>query len=103
MQVIRWDEATLPQEQELHTRMQREGLNPYTWSNGPHDYYAAHTHSYEKILYCVLGSIRFIIHNQHSRGDNEAEDYLDLSPGDCMILPAGVRHSARVGPDGVTC
>ena len=103
MQVIRWNASTLPQEQELRALMQHEGLTPYTWSNGPHDYYAPHTHGYEKVLYCVRGSIRFIIHNQRSRGDSEAEDYLDLNPGDCMILPAGVRHSAQVGPDGVTC
>ena len=103
MQIIRWNETTHPQEQELRTRMQREGLNPYAWSNGPHDYYAAHTHNYEKVLYCVRGSIRFIIHDQCSSREREAEDYLDLNPGDCMILPAGVRHSAQVGPDGVTC
>src|SRR5437764_8083972 len=103
MQVIRWNQSVPPQERELRTRMQREGLTPYTWSNGPHDYYAAHIHSYEKVLYCVCGSIRFIIHHQYSSGDSEAEDYLDLNPGDCMILPAGVRHSAQVGADGVTC
>ena len=103
MQVIRWKEPLPPQEQELRVRMQREGLSPYAWSNGPEDYYAAHSHSYEKVLYCVRGSIRFIIHHERSVGANQAEEYLDLNPGDCMILPAGVRHSARVGPNGVTC
>lgn len=101
MQLIRWNLSTHPQEQELRTRMQREGLTPYTWANGPHDYYASHTHTYEKVLYCVRGSIRFIIHK--SPAQSETEDYLDLNPGDCMILPAGIRHSAQVGPDGVTC
>jgi len=103
MQVIRWNESMFPQEQELRARMQRDGLSPYAWSNGPHDYYAAHAHSYEKVLYCVRGSIRFIIHDHLSSRESGAEDYLDLNPGDCMILPAGVRHSAQVGPDGVTC
>jgi uncharacterized protein YjlB len=103
MQVICWSEPTLPQEQELRARMQREGLTPYAWSNGPDYYYAAHSHSYEKVLYCVRGSIRFIIHHQHSVGGNKAEDYLDLHPGDCMILPSNVRHSAQVGSRGVTC
>jgi quercetin dioxygenase-like cupin family protein len=100
MQVIRWNEPLHPQEQELRTRMQHEGLTPYAWSNEPHDYYAAHSHSYEKVLYCVRGSIRFIIHN---RRDSEAEEYVDLNPGDCLILPPGVSHSAKVGPRGVTC
>jgi quercetin dioxygenase-like cupin family protein len=103
MQVIRWNEPMPPQEQALRARMQREGLSPYTWSNGPDDYYAPHIHSYEKVLYCVRGSIRFIIHNQHSVVGSQSEDYLDLNPGDCMILPPGVRHSAQVGPRGVTC
>lgn len=101
MQVIRWNKPQPPQEQELRTLMQREGLAPYAWSNGSNDYYAPHSHGYEKVLYCVCGSIRFIIHNQHSLG--EAEDYVDLSPGDCMVLPSGVRHSAQVGSGGVTC
>jgi mannose-6-phosphate isomerase-like protein (cupin superfamily) len=103
MQVIRWNEPILPQEQELRARMQREGLAPYAWSNGPDYYYAAHSHSYEKVLYCVRGSIRFIIHHQPSMGESKAEGYLELQPGDCMILPANVRHSAQVGSRGVTC
>src|SRR6266581_3692426 len=59
MQVVRWQESTAPQEQELRRRMQQQGLSPYSWSNGPSDTYAVHSHSYEKVLYCVRGSIRF--------------------------------------------
>ncbi len=103
MQVLRWNETIPPQEHELRRRMQSEGLSPYAWSNGSGYYYAVHSHSYEKVLYCVRGSIRFIIHHQSSTGDSKAEDHLDLNPGDCMILPAGVYHSAQVGPHGVTC
>ncbi len=101
MQIIRWQEQTSPQEQELRKRMQQEGLSPYTWSNAPGDYYAAHTHSYEKVLYCIRGSIRFILPDMLVESGNV--DFIDLMPGDCMILPAGVRHSAQVGKQGVTC
>lgn len=97
MQIIRW-QGTTPQEQELRSRMQQQGLSPYSWSNGPYDTYSVHSHSYEKVLYCVRGSIRFILPDQP-----ESERNIDLTPGDCMILPAGVRHSAEVGPQGVTC
>ena len=97
-QVITWQETSVPQEQDLRRRMQEQGLSPYCWSNAPDDYYAVHSHSYEKVLYCVRGSIRFTLHNQ-SNGTRE----LDLTPGDCMILSAGIRHSAQVGPQGVTC
>ena len=98
MQVVRWQEATMPQEQELCRRMQQQGLSPYSWSNGPGDTYAVHSHSYEKVLYCVRGSIRFVLPDQSENFRN-----IDLEPGDCMILPARVRHSAYVGPQGVTC
>jgi len=98
MQVVRWQEAAQPQEQELRKRMQEQGLSPYSWSNGPGDTYAVHSHNYEKVLYCVHGSIRFVLPDY-----SEATRNIDLSPGDCMILPAGVRHSAFVGLQGVTC
>lgn len=98
MQIIRWSEKTSPLEQELRRRMQQEGLSPYTWSNAPGDIYAVHSHSYEKVLYCVRGSIRFVLPDQSTE-----ERHIDLVPGDCMILSAGVRHSAYVGPHGVTC
>ncbi len=98
MQVVRWQEAGVPQEQDLRKRMQKEGLSPYSWSNGPGDTYAVHSHGYEKVLYCVCGSIRFVLPDQAETSRN-----VDLAPGDCMILPAGIRHSAFVGPQGVTC
>jgi len=98
MQIVRWQEATMPQEQELRRRMQQQGLSPYSWSNGPGDTYAVHSHNYEKVLYCVRGSIRFVLPDQPENSRN-----IDLEPGDCMILPARVRHSAYVGPQGVTC
>ena len=101
MQIIHWQEATAPQEQTLRQRMQQQGLSPYAWSNGPGETYAVHSHSYQKVLYCVRGSIRFVLPDQ--KDDAGAPLALDLAPGDCMILPASMRHSAYVGSSGVTC
>ena len=101
MQVLRWQEALAPQEQELYRRMQRDGLAPYTWSNGPGDSYAVHSHTYEKVLYCVRGSIRFVLPDHADTAGNMGA--IDLAPGDCLVLPANIRHSAQVGPQGVTC
>src|SRR5579859_6703622 len=101
MQVIRWQDAIAPQEQLLRQRMQREGLAPYSWSNGPGEQYAVHSHSYQKVLYCVRGSIRFMLPD-YAQGNGAGQE-VDLKAGDCMILPAGVRHSASVGDQGVTC
>ncbi|HVB23277.1 MAG TPA: cupin domain-containing protein [Ktedonobacteraceae bacterium] len=95
MQVIRWQEATQPQESTLRKHMQQEGLSPYSWSNGPGETYVVHSHTYEKVLYCVRGSIRFVM--------PDSGDSVDLTPGDCLILPAHTPHSAVVGLRGVTC
>ena len=101
MQVIRWQEARVPQEQELCKRMREGGLSPYSWSNGPGDSYAVHSHSYEKVLYCVCGSIRFTLPDIRDAAGNISA--VDLAPGDCLVLPAGTRHGALVGSQGVTC
>ena len=101
MQIIRWQGPHAPTEQEMRQRMQQEHLSSYTWSNTPGTTYAAHMHMYEKVLYCIRGSIRFILPDQRdSTGDPV---YVDLAPGDCMLLPPGTRHSAVVGEQGVTC
>jgi uncharacterized protein YjlB len=80
---------------ELMTRLRGEARDCYSWSNGPGDLYAAHSHPYEKVLYCVDGSITFVL---------EAEGRtLELKGGDRMALPAGTVHSAQVGPGGCSC
>ena len=77
------------------TRLRAEAAGCYSWSNGPGDRYVPHTHNYEKVLYCIDGSITFLL---------EADGrQLDLKPGDRMVLPSGTVHSAVVGPAGCTC
>jgi quercetin dioxygenase-like cupin family protein len=79
----------------LMASLRREAGSCYSWSNGPHDRYAAHSHPYEKVLYCVEGSITFVLEQE----GNE----LRLNAGDRMVLPAGTVHSAIVGAEGCTC
>jgi quercetin dioxygenase-like cupin family protein len=80
---------------DLMANLRQEASSCYSWSNGPHDRYAAHNHPYEKVLYCVEGSITFMLERESRR--------LELKAGDRMVLPAGTLHSAVVGPDGCTC
>ena len=80
---------------ELMEKLRREASGCYSWSNGPRDRYAPHTHGYEKVLYCVEGSITFVLDTEGRR--------IELKPGDRMVLPAGTIHSAEVGPGGCTC
>ena len=77
------------------TALRQEAGSCYSWSNGPNDRYGAHSHPYEKVLYCVDGSIRFVLEGEGRQ--------LELEPGDRMVLPAGTVHSAIVGPAGCTC
>jgi quercetin dioxygenase-like cupin family protein len=80
---------------ELMEKLKAEAGGCYSWSNGPHDRYAPHSHSYEKVLYCLDGSITFVLEKTGER--------LLLNPGDRMVLPPKTVHSAEVGPAGVTC
>ena len=79
----------------LMSRLRSEASGCYSWSNGAGDRYASHSHDYEKVLYCVEGSITFKLEQEGSS--------LVLQPGDRMVLPALTVHSAVVGPGGCTC
>jgi quercetin dioxygenase-like cupin family protein len=93
--VTPWADSAPPTQSTLRQLMSDEGLSPYTWSNGPHDRYAAHSHSYDKVIYVVQGSITF--------GLPELVKQLDMKAGDRLDLPAGVVHQAVVGAQGVVC
>ena len=79
----------------LIARLRAEGLDPGTWSNGPGDRYAPHAHGFDKVLVCAAGSLRF--------GLPDRGEAVELFAGDRLDLPAGTRHDALVGSDGVTC
>ena len=95
LQVIPWNKDTPPTRVEIEQRLDSEGLTYYSWSNGPGDIYAAHVHTFDKILYVVSGSISFEL-------PNTGKSIL-LKAGDRLELPAGTWHGAIVGPDGVIC
>jgi quercetin dioxygenase-like cupin family protein len=71
------------------------GTEPSAWSNAPGDAYAPHEHGYEKLLMCAAGSITFRVGNEATA--------VELRAGEGFVLPAGIRHSALVGPEGCTC
>lgn len=95
VKVTPWPHDRTPTEVALRQLYAAEGLAPYRWSNGPHDRYQAHSHSYHKVIYVVSGSITFGL---PERGESAA-----LTAGDRLDLPAGVRHDAVVGSEGVVC
>jgi quercetin dioxygenase-like cupin family protein len=85
----------VPSSEDLMTRLRQEAGDCYSWSNGPGDKYEPHSHCYEKVLYCVEGSIAFVLEG--------AAERLELSAGDRLVLPAGTIHAAAVGAQGCTC
>ncbi len=95
VQLKPWASPEAPSDASLRRLMQTEGLSPYPWSNAPHDTYAAHSHTYDKVIYCVSGSITFGLPQQQRQ--------ITLHPGDRLELPAGTAHDAAVGNEGVTC
>ena len=94
-QTTPWSYPLPPTEVSLRALMANEGLDPYTWSNGPFDVYSAHSHGFDKVIYVVQGSITF--------GLPELGQSLTLNAGDRLDLPAGVVHNAKVGAEGVVC
>ena len=65
------------------------GLAPSPWSAGPGTVFAPHEHARTKRLYVVRGSIAF--------------DGMEIRAGEGILVPAGCRHSAVAGDDGVEC
>lgn len=93
--VTPWTDPSPPTQSTLWRIMSGMGLSPYAWSNGPYDTYTAHSHSYNKVIYVVEGSITF--------GLPQLNQKLTLKAGDRLDLPAGIVHDAHVGPEGVVC
>jgi mannose-6-phosphate isomerase-like protein (cupin superfamily) len=93
--VTPWEAANPPTQELLLQIMMEQGLNSYSWSNGPHDVYSAHKHDYQKVIYVVSGSITF--------GLPLLKQQITLNPGDRLEIPAGTVHDAHVGAEGVVC
>ncbi len=92
---IHWDEETPPSEENFIQQLEEQDLKIYHWSSQPEDTLDGHTHGYHKILYVLAGSIKFEFPTRHQS--------INLNLGDRLDLPAGIRHSAVVGEDGVKC
>lgn len=95
VQILRWPHRHALPEREVLAFFEARGVPATRWANAPGSVYEVHHHPYRKTLFCVAGTITF------SLPDSEVD--VPLAPGDRLILPAGTRHGATVGPDGVTC
>jgi quercetin dioxygenase-like cupin family protein len=76
-------------------RLEAASVVPVSWSNGPGDRYAEHSHATTKLIICAEGSITFLV------GPDATP--VELRAGSGVVLPAGTTHAAVVGPAGCTC
>jgi uncharacterized protein YjlB len=95
VELTRWPHDKPPSHSELDAVLRRENLSPSWWSNGSGDRYSAHSHAYNKVLFCADGSITFRI--------EPGETDYELHRGDRLDIPRGTSHAAVVGTSGVTC
>jgi len=95
LKVTHWLKETPPTAEELEEQLVEEELNVHHWSSPAQSELKGHTHGHHKVLYVLSGSIKFELPTRHKT--------IDLKPGDRLDLPAGVRHIAVVGINGVTC
>jgi len=95
LEVTRWVEEQPPSEAALREIYTSEGMQPYSWSNGPGDRYSPHSHGYHKVIYVLRGSKTWIL--------PELDKRVETGPGDRLDLPSGTLHAAEVGSQGGTC
>ena len=95
VKVTPWAAAGQPDESQITRLFAEENFRPYRWSNAPHDVYSAHSHTFDKVIIVLLGSITF--------GLPEEGREMELFAGDRLDLPQGTGHNAVVGPAGVIC
>jgi mannose-6-phosphate isomerase-like protein (cupin superfamily) len=95
IRVQRWRGGSHPTHQAISTQMQKEGITPYMWTQGPNFRFPLRSQGYDKVLYVVEGTLEVILPDSDQR--------IVLRPGDRLELPRAARHAAIVGRAGVKC
>ena len=78
-------------EEQLSRRLREEGFkHTYVWQDGPHAFYADHTHPAETAHIVLEGEMTLTMDGQTHT----------FRAGERCDVPAGAVHSARMGPAG---
>ncbi len=93
--IIRWPHKHPLPESEIVAFFEGRRLQAKRWSRGPGEDFEVHSHSYNKILFCVQGEITFTF--------PDLNEQVTLNPGDRLVLPFDISHGATVGPEGSAC
>ena len=89
---IRWQSQQDPGEITLRLQLESEGFDVSLWRDPSDRVYEPHTHENDASLWVLRGCIVFHI------GEKE----YPLGPGDRLMLPGGMVHTAEAGPEGAT-
>lgn len=95
VKVLRWRGSSHPTYQAITLQMAREGMRAYTWAQTANFRYPLRSQHYDKVLYCVEGSLEVVLPDLNQR--------VVLRPGDRLELPRNVRHALIVGERGARC
>lgn len=95
VKVTRWHGGRHPTSSIIIRMMREEGLHPYSWNSAPNTRYAIRSHSYDKVLYIVSGSLELTLPDTNQR--------TKIGAGDRIDIPAGRRHGKHIGSAGAAC
>jgi quercetin dioxygenase-like cupin family protein len=96
LKVTPWPSDKQPTLEEIEQYFDEQELDTYyNWAGTANSTIDGHTHGYHKVLFVLEGNVKFEFPTRH--------ETLHLNAGDRLELPAGIRHNAVVGVDGVVC
>jgi quercetin dioxygenase-like cupin family protein len=88
----RWSRVYESAEEELLSFLEAKHITAERREAEDGKVFAPHTHAHDKRLWCVEGSIVFLIIDGGRR--------ISLQPGDTLDIPAGTAHEAEAGISG---
>lgn len=83
MIITRWQAPLTPTRNQLHSILEKEGLEPYEESYAPQEKVIEHRHPFAEIRYVVSGELIF----------NISGNQFVLRAGDRIEIPANTKHS----------
>jgi quercetin dioxygenase-like cupin family protein len=92
LEVVPWKRTERPNEVALRHQLEAEGFAVFRWHDDAGANYTPHSHDHDESLWVIEGEMLF------GAGGREFR----LGPGDRLMLPQGMVHTARAGPAGVT-
>jgi hypothetical protein len=94
-EVTRWQGSQHPTTSLITRMMEKEGMRAYAWNGTPNKQFPTTSNNFHRILYIVAGSLEVNLPDENHR--------YTLKTGDRLIVPAGIRYSLIVGPQGADC